>query len=154
MPKHTLETRLPAICNGGLLSVGQRDRYKRFDLALQAVHRQPGLSLGIVGPRLSEAERVALRSNLDLRWQEFGPVDQRTLRGLSPSAFAFVFPSDYGGFGMPLLETMACGCPVVAANNSSLPEVGRDGALYAIEQHADAMRNNSHGWRMQRCARL
>ena len=121
-----------------LLFVGQRDGYKRFDLAMQTVRRQPGLRLGIVGPRLSEAERDALRNNLGSRWQEFGPVDQPTLRGLYSSAFAFVFPSDYEGFGLPVLEAMACGCPVVAANNSSLPEVGGDAALYAIEQHADA----------------
>ena len=76
-----------------LLFVGQRDGYKRFDLAMQTVRRQPRLRLGIVGPRLSEAERDALRSNLGSRWQECGPVDQPTLRGLYSSAFAFVFPT-------------------------------------------------------------
>ena len=66
------------------------------------------------------------------------PVDQQTLRALYSSAFAFVFPSDYEGFGLPVLEAMACGCPVVAANISSLPEVGGDAALYATGQQADA----------------
>jgi mannosyltransferase len=121
-----------------LLFVGQRDGYKRFDLAVQAVRRQPRLRLGIVGPRLSDAERDVLRRDLGLRWQEFGPVDQQTLRALYSSAFAFVFPSDYEGFGLPVLEAMACGCPVVAANISSLPEVGGDAALYATGQQADA----------------
>ena len=44
-------------------------------------------------------------------------------------AQVFVFPSHYEGFGIPVLEAMACGTPVVCANNSSLPEVAGDAAL-------------------------
>ena len=45
-------------------------------------------------------------------------------------AFMFVLPSFYEGFGLPVIEAMACGCPVVTSNLSSLPEVGGDAALY------------------------
>jgi len=121
-----------------LLFVGQRDKYKRFDLAVEAVRQRPRLRLGVVGPELSIGERDALRDTLGSRWQEFGRVDQSALRRLYSSAFAFVFPSDYEGFGLPVLEAMACGCPVVAANTSSLPEVGGDAALYGVEQRAEA----------------
>jgi glycosyltransferase involved in cell wall biosynthesis len=41
----------------------------------------------------------------------------------------FVFPSIYEGFGLPILEAMQCGCPVIASNNSSIPEVAGDAAL-------------------------
>jgi len=49
---------------------------------------------------------------------------------LLSAAEAFVFPSLYEGFGMPVLEALACGCPVVCSNTSSLPEVAGEAALY------------------------
>ena len=49
---------------------------------------------------------------------------------LLSAAQAFVFPSLYEGFGMPVLEALACGCPVVCSNSSSLPEVAGGAALY------------------------
>lgn len=45
-------------------------------------------------------------------------------------AFMFILPSFYEGFGLPVIEAMACGCPVITSNVSSLPEVGGDAALY------------------------
>ena len=66
-----------------LLFVGQRDKYKRFDLAVEAVRQSPRLRLGIVGPELASAERTALREALGSRWQEFARVSQvRTARPL------------------------------------------------------------------------
>lgn len=121
-----------------VLFVGQRNGYKRFDLAAETLRLCPRLKLGIVGPALSRAERDMLQAKLGLRWHEFGPVGTAELRRLYSSAFAFIFPSDYEGFGLPVLEAMACGCPVVAANASSLPEVGAGAARYAAEQRPDA----------------
>jgi len=120
-----------------VLFVGQRGGYKRFDLAVAALRCSPRLSLGIVGPPLTQEERETLQENLGSRWVEHGPVNTPELRRLYSSAFAFVFPSDYEGFGLPMLEAMACGCPVVAADRSSLPEVGGTAALYAGRQEPD-----------------
>lgn len=120
-----------------VLFVGQRTGYKRFDLAAEAVRQCPRLRLGVVGPVLSGAERDMLQVKLGSRWHEFGPVGTVELRRLYSSVLAFIFPSDYEGFGLPVLEAMACGCPVVAANASSLPEVGAGAALYATGQRAD-----------------
>jgi glycosyltransferase involved in cell wall biosynthesis len=59
-----------------------------------------------------------------------GFVSNEELRSLYTHALAFVYPSIYEGFGLPILEAMSCGTPVITANNSSLPEVGGDAAMY------------------------
>ncbi len=58
-----------------------------------------------------------------------GPIPEADLPALYTGASAFAFPSRYEGFGLPPLEAMACGTPVVAANATSLPEVVGDGGL-------------------------
>lgn len=121
-----------------VLFVGQRGGYKRFDLAIAALAALPGLSLGIVGPPLTATERAELEAKLPGRHRSFADVDNADLRRLYSTAHALLFPSDYEGFGLPLLEAMACGCPVVAAHQSCLPEVGGEAALWAREQRADA----------------
>ncbi|MBD2462311.1 glycosyltransferase family 4 protein [Oscillatoria sp. FACHB-1407] len=54
-------------------------------------------------------------------------------------AIALVYPSKYEGFGMPILEAMACGCPVITCPNSSIPEVAGEAALYVDDTDADAL---------------
>jgi glycosyltransferase involved in cell wall biosynthesis len=64
------------------------------------------------------------------RIKMLGYVNDRELKSLYRHAACFVFPSFYEGFGLPPLEAMACGCPVIAAHTSSLPEVCGDACLY------------------------
>ena len=59
-----------------------------------------------------------------------GFVDEEALPQLYSHATAFIYPSEYEGFGLPILEAMACGAPVIAARNSSLTEVGGDAVHY------------------------
>lgn len=59
-----------------------------------------------------------------------GYITDEEKRRLLSSAEFFMFPSEYEGFGIPVLEAMACGCPVITTNVSSLPEVGGDAAIY------------------------
>jgi len=72
-----------------------------------------------------------------------GYVSQEKLPCLYRNADLFVFPSLYEGFGLPVLEAMACGTPVITSNTSSLPEVAGDAAVlvdpYSVEDIADAM---------------
>jgi alpha-1,3-rhamnosyl/mannosyltransferase len=59
-----------------------------------------------------------------------GPVEELHLPALYSGATLFAFPSLYEGFGLPVLEAMACGTPVAASDSSSIPEVGGDAVLY------------------------
>ncbi|MCX5803915.1 MAG: glycosyltransferase family 1 protein [Proteobacteria bacterium] len=63
------------------------------------------------------------------------------LAELYRSASLFVFPSFYEGFGFPPLEAMACGCPVVVSNTSSLPEVCGDAAYYIDSHNVESIAN-------------
>jgi glycosyltransferase involved in cell wall biosynthesis len=73
----------------------------------------------------------------------FGFVPERTLAALYRQASVFAFPSLYEGFGLPPLEAMACGTPVVTSRLSSLPEVVGDAALlvdpYSVDEIADGL---------------
>jgi len=117
-----------------ILYVGQRVGYKRFDLAVGAVSNFPQYKLSIVGPELNKDEIKLLNSLIPNGWEYVGEVSLEKLRLIYSSAFALIYPSDYEGFGLPILEAMACGCPVLTANNSSLPEIGGDAALYSMRQ--------------------
>lgn len=68
------------------------------------------------------AKELGLVGNLEL----FGPADKKQMASLYSHAQAFVFPSLYEGFGFPVLEAMACGCPVITSRSSSLLEVTPD----------------------------
>lgn len=68
-----------------------------------------------------------------------GEIAEADLPALYACATLFVFPSLYEGFGLPVLEAMACGAPVICANNSSLPEVAGDAALLFPAQDVPAV---------------
>jgi len=69
-------------------------------------------------------------SGLENRIILTGFVTSKQLRNLMSCAEAFLFPSELEGFGLPVLEAMACGSPVITSNVSSLPEVGGDAVMY------------------------
>lgn len=127
--------------NNEVLFVGRRDGYKRFDLVVEAVSKINNLTLTIVGEELSANELKILDDCLQGRWKVFNNIDSIKLRELYELSFAFIFPSDYEGFGLPLIESMACGCPVISSSLSSLPEVGGRAALYAKTQNSESYFN-------------
>ena len=117
-----------------LLYVGTRDAYKNFKPMLTAIAeilRKGRISLICAGGRGFTIEEQKLIAALRLTGLvKHQSIDDSTLRTLYNNAMAFVFPSLYEGFGIPILEAFSCNCPCVISNTSSLPEVGGEAALY------------------------
>jgi len=104
-----------------VLFVGARGGYKHFDLVVDAMLKT-NFDLVLTGSQLDEQERRML-IGLEGRIHYAGRVDTVTLNALYNGAFALVYPSEYEGFGLPVLEAQRAGCPVIAYNGSSIPEI-------------------------------
>lgn len=111
--------------------VGGRGGYKNFGAAVDAVGRVGGdLGLLIVGGGdLTSSEGRMLQQRLAGRYLHVGTVSDDALADLYRGAFCLLYPSLYEGFGLPVLEAMRAGCPVIAVARTSIPEVAGDAAL-------------------------
>ena len=85
---------------------------------------------GKPGHRYKEIEKEIEDRGLRKKIIELGYVKEKDLPFWFSNAVALVFPSFLEGFGLPIIEAQACGCPVLAADSSSLPEIAGDCALY------------------------
>lgn len=115
-----------------LLYVGNRKAHKNLPRLVQAFARvQEQDSLHLVLPGALEPDLLALAhaEGVGDRLVFLGPVSDKQLPELYRGAVALVFPSLYEGFGLPPLEAMACGTPVVSSTATSLAEVVGDAAL-------------------------
>jgi glycosyltransferase involved in cell wall biosynthesis len=118
-----------------MLYVGNRGWYKNFDLLLNTFVRQEyfhDFDLVLVGGERElsvQQQQLAADSVTKRTWLRHEFCSDTRLAGLYSNATAFICTSLYEGFGIPLLEAMACGCPVIAAETSSVPEVVGDAAL-------------------------
>ena len=117
--------------------VGSRVSYKNFDLVVSAVSKFNDLKLFIVGGgRLKEYESGLLEANLKERFEVKGALSNKELNVVYNQAIALVYPSEYEGFGIPVIEAQKSGCPVIALNASSIPEVAGGAAI--LLDHSDA----------------
>ncbi len=121
-----------------VLFVGTSEQRKGILTLVHAMervqHADPDLRLVIAGARGD-----GLRGDESIAMTELGHVDDATLAALYRGAVAFAFPSRYEGFGLPVLEAMAHGAPVITTNVTAIPEAAGDAALYVTPDDADAL---------------
>jgi glycosyltransferase involved in cell wall biosynthesis len=95
-------------------------------LALERVRKEAGVIFQTVMYGSTPSGNFKIDDSLNVH--HVGYIDSEHLAALFRHAHAFIMPSLYEGFGLPLVEAMSCGCPVIASNRGSLPEIAGAGA--------------------------
>lgn len=119
----------------------RKNTFRLIDSFAVLSQKRGDVSLVLAGRRLFkdyDAEAYAAAQGVADRVRYLGYVADEDLPGLYASAELLAFPSGYEGFGLPVAEALACGCPVVSADNSSLPEAGGEAAVYADPEDPEA----------------
>jgi len=120
-----------------LLYLGINKPHKNLPLLVQAYSNiatrhesaPPLIIAGVWDNRYPEAKHLAAQSPVNNKFHFLGPIPHDDLAALYTGALFFIFPSLYEGFGLPVIEAMACGTAVICAKSSSLIEVTADAAL-------------------------
>ena len=128
-----------------VLSVGSIEPRKNTMLALKALHHLPDdISLVLVGRHTAYTDKLiqyAKANGLEHRLHILHGVPDTDLPALYAGAECFVYPSVYEGFGIPIIEAISCGLPVVACTGSCLEEAGGPDSLYVAPNDAIGMAN-------------
>lgn len=126
-----------------ILAVSSMDPRKNFNGLIQAFRKGNFgyTKLLIVGSEHKVFADNSLKEIIDKddRIVFTGYVDDEQLVGLYQNALVFAYPSFYEGFGIPPLEAMACGCPTLVSNTTSLPEVCGDASVYVDPYNIDSI---------------
>jgi mannosyltransferase len=112
-----------------ILFVGGRINYKNFNFVAQLLKEQKEFCLVIVGERLNSSEIKLFDKESINRVRVISNVENSQLNMLYNYAHALIYPSSYEGFGIPIIEAMKAGCPVLALRNSSIIEVSGNAGI-------------------------
>ncbi|ACK66928.1 glycosyl transferase group 1 [Rippkaea orientalis PCC 8801] len=120
---------------GSRLSLkGYKNAILLFKAISQLDNRQEMAIVCIGGEPQLETELANLSQDIEVHLLTLEDAELRLAYG---GAIALVYPSKYEGFGLPIVEAMACGCPVITCHNSSIPEVAGKAALYVEENNVE-----------------
>ncbi len=124
-----------------ILFVGRRDGYKNFKVVRDSLNFLPKINLYCIGGGPLELKELeGLPDSILKRIKHFGFVSDKELNILYNRAVCLVYPSSYEGFGIPVIEAMRAGCPVISTNCKAILEVGRDAltVVSELDPHAIA----------------
>ena len=123
------------------LFVGENDPRKGLDTLIEALTRLQGagISIPLVVAGASTLRSRALIERARCRLHALGHVDDPTLAALYRACAVSVYPSHYEGFGLPVLEAMNYGAPVIASAAAGIPEAGGDAPVYVPANDAPAL---------------
>ena len=128
-----------------ILSVGSIEERKNIGLAIHALSHLPEhrhlVSIGKQTDYSRKMQKEIWDSGLGMRVHLLHGIDDAQLNVLYHAAEAFVYPSRYEGFGIPIVEAISCGLPVVACTGSCLEEAGGPDSLYVAPDDAEGMAN-------------
>ena len=119
-----------------ILYIGERWDYKNFEIFLKSIipllKKDKDIYLICGGSNPFNKNEIKYFKYLDCEHRVLHiKIDNDViLANLYKHAMAFIFPSLYEGFGIPILESFSCGCPVILSNSSSFPEVAGDAGVY------------------------
>jgi glycosyltransferase involved in cell wall biosynthesis len=128
-----------------VLYIGERRFYKNFDRFIEAMAtillKDKDLQIVCAGSGGFNRDETALfeKHKVANRLHQIPIKNDSTLIELYKKAQVFVYPSLMEGFGIPILEAMACGCPVVASNGTSFNEIAGDSALYFEPKNTESI---------------
>ena len=124
-----------------VLFVGSRRGYKNFDSVVYAIAGVPEVELVCVGGgSFTTSELNLLNENIPNRYRHRRFLTNTELNIEYNQSLCLIYPSLYEGFGIPVLEAMRAGCPVIAVNTSSIPEVAGDASILMEIGDSDEIR--------------
>ncbi|MES0139265.1 glycosyltransferase family 4 protein [Mesorhizobium sp. M0016] len=154
-PEHSAATRLAA-SRETIVMIGGAAPHKNVKLILDMAERlgKAGLKIAVVGMSDSDIFKTgsARAEAQNIHW--LGRISDNELAALLMDSLCLAFPSLTEGFGLPVVEAMALGCPVVVSERASLPEVCRNAALYAAANDPQAWFDRFMGLRNSKALRV
>lgn len=123
--------------------IGRLEKKKNIEFLINAFNQlavdYPDYDLVLAGSLSYGGDKIMRLIKASSKVKHLGYIEEEDVPPLLNAAQAFVFPSLFEGFGLPIIQAMACGCPVISSNATSLPEVGGKAAWYINPNNRDEL---------------